>query len=148
MLSHISSTEAILWVEKMIVCPFLFQFQDFLFQSFRIHGSKPLNGSSKISSDGFVDDGNDELHFCCIPFDNSSSFLFHQGMMSNFSNQRVRRVRASIRQPFQLGEVDGLFAYFHLFIQSPFFREITDLVNILRSRFASVETDGAAVGGR
>ena len=52
MLSHISSTEAILWVEKIIVCPFSFSSRISCFNLSAFTGSKPLNGSSKISNDG------------------------------------------------------------------------------------------------
>ena len=50
--SQSSSTEAMLCVEKMIVAPFSFSCRISSLSISALIGSKPLKGSSKISSDG------------------------------------------------------------------------------------------------
>ena len=87
MLSHSSSTEAMLCVENNMVCPLSRNSNISRLSSLAFTGSKPLNGSSKISKGGSCSTVVMNCTFCCIPFESSSSFRCHQGMMSNFSNQ-------------------------------------------------------------
>ena len=73
----------------------ILQFENFFFQQFGIHRVESAERFVEDQKFRFVDDGDDKCIFCCIPLDSSSSFLFHQGMISNFSNQRINLVRAS-----------------------------------------------------
>ena len=52
------------------------------------------------------------------------------------------------RKPLQAGEEDGLFAHFHLFIQTALLGQIADAIDILRLDFAAVEDDFPLVGRR
>ena len=52
MWSHISSTDAMLWVENITVAPLSRRASISSLRRFALIGSKPLNGSSKMSSSG------------------------------------------------------------------------------------------------
>jgi len=82
-----NSTEDILCVEKITVAPLSRSSSISLFNKLALIGSKPLKGSSKISSSGSCNIVTMNCTFCAIPFDSSSTFLSHQAVISNFSNQ-------------------------------------------------------------
>lgn len=93
--SHISSTDAMLCVEKSTVAPLSRNCSISCLSSSALIGSKPLNGSSKMSSLGSWSTVVMNCTFCCMPFDSSHICLFHQADISNFSNQCFSRVVAS-----------------------------------------------------
>lgn len=63
------------------------QRQDFLFQQFGVQRVETAERLVKMSRGGRWSTVMTNCTFCCMPLESSSSFLFHQGMMSNFSNQ-------------------------------------------------------------
>lgn len=85
--SQSSSTDPILWVENMIVAPLSLISRISCFNRLALTGSKPLNGSSKISSLGLCITVVINCIFCCIPFESSSIFFFSQPFMSNLFSQ-------------------------------------------------------------
>ena len=93
--SQTSSTEDMLCVEKINVRPSALRRSISHLSCSALTGSKPLNGSSKMSSAGRCTTVMMNCTFCCMPFDSSSKRRFHQAMMSNRSNHSVRLARAS-----------------------------------------------------
>lgn len=96
MFSQRRSTESMLWVEKITVAPLFFSSKISFLSSSAFMGSNPLNGSSNISSSGSWSTVVMNWTFCAIPFDSSSTFLFHHVSISNFSNQYFSRLSASV----------------------------------------------------
>lgn len=101
MFSQSRSTESMLWVENITVAPFCFSSRISFLRSSALTGSKPLNGSSKMSSSGSWSTVVMNWTFCAMPFESSSTFLFHHDSISNFSNQYFSRLSASVLEsPF------------------------------------------------
>jgi hypothetical protein len=72
------------------------ELKDLLLQLFRIDRVKAReNGSSKTSKSGSCSTVMINCTFCAIPFDSSSSFRFHHGIIPNLSNQ-ARSLRHSL----------------------------------------------------
>ena len=93
--SHTSSTDDMLWVEKTIVAPASRSARISFLSRLALTGSKPLNGSSKISNSGSCSTVTMNCTFWAIPLLSSSTFLSHQPAMPNFSNHRFSRSVAS-----------------------------------------------------
>ena len=93
--SQTSSTEAMLCVEKISVRPSALRRSISRLSCSALTGSKPLKGSSKMSSAGRCTTVMMNCTFCCMPLESSSKRRFHQAIMSNRSNHSVRLARAS-----------------------------------------------------
>src|SRR6185369_339948 len=76
MSSQIFSATSIWWVEKMIVLPARFRSSTISFSNSTLMGSRPENGSSRISRSGSCSTAVMNWIFCCIPFDSSIDRLF------------------------------------------------------------------------
>ena len=127
----------------------IFQFEDFFFQQFGIYGVESAERFVEDQQLRFVDDGDDELYFLLHSFGQLFEFLVPPRHDIEFFEPAHQPCAGFlIGESFELRQVDGLFADFHFFIQSAFFRQVTDLVDIFRLELASVKTDKAAVGGR
>ena len=102
MWSHNSSTDDMLWVEKMIVAPLSRRARISSFKRLALMGSNPEKGSSKISNSGSCNTVTINCTFWAIPFESSSTFLSHHDSMPNFSNHTFSPFSASRRErPFR-----------------------------------------------
>ena len=101
MLSHISSTEAMLWVEKITVAPLSRRPSISFLSRVAFMGSNPEKGSSNIRSLGRCRTVIMNWTFCAIPLESSSTRLSHQDRMPNFPNHSLSSLAASDRlRPF------------------------------------------------
>ena len=86
-----------LCVEKIIVAPLSRRARISPLSRFALMGSKPENGSSKISSLGSWSTVAMNCTFWAIPLESSLTFLSHQLSMPNFSNHTFSLQVASLR---------------------------------------------------
>ena len=75
------------WVLSRMVVPSLLKRMISLRTRSALIGSKPLKGSSRINNFGLCITVVMNCTFCAIPLLNSSTFLFHQPVISQRSNQ-------------------------------------------------------------
>ncbi len=83
-----------LWVEKSTVAPRSRCSTTISFSRSTFSGSRPENGSSRISSSGRCSTVLMNWTFCCIPRDSSSTFLSAQPPSPSRSSQRLARSTA------------------------------------------------------
>ena len=93
--SQISSTDDMLWVEKMTVEPLSRKPRISSFKRLALIGSKPEKGSSKISSSGSCSTVTMNCTFWAIPFESSSTLRSHHDSMPNLTNHFLSRITAS-----------------------------------------------------
>ena len=111
----------------------IFQFQDFPFQQFSIDRIESGERFVEDQQLGFVEHGNDKLYFLLHTFGQFFQFFVPPwGDFKLFEPFLQAGSRFAAAQSFQLGQVNGLIAYFHFLVQSPFFRQVSDVEDIFR----------------
>ena len=97
MRSHMRSACSITWVENSTVRPSAAIATTMSFITCALTGSRPENGSSRITSSGSCSSAPANCTFCCMPLDRSSTFFCAQSLTPSRSSQACARLRASAR---------------------------------------------------
>lgn len=95
-----------------------------------------------------MEHGDDELDFLLHAFGEFfNGAVPPAGNVETFEPLAKVLLGSGLVETFEAGEVDGLLAHTHFFVEAAFFGEVTDMQNIVVGHRVTVEEDGAAVGG-
>ena len=132
--SHIFSALSMTCVLKITVLPRRLSSTTASLSACALIGSRPLNGSSRITRSGSCSSVAMNCTFCCMPRDSSSTFASPQSLSARreaeplepFVDARAPRSRAL--HAFELGEEQQHAAHLHLLVEAALFGQVADAV--------------------
>src|SRR5690554_7520527 len=111
---------------------FFLQFQNFFFQQVGIDGIEAAEGLIKDEQFGFVQNGYNKLHFLLHPLRELLHFFVPPGLNFKFFEPVFEPFQCrGARHAFKTGQVEGLFAHFHFFVEAPLFGQVAYAGNVL-----------------
>src|SRR5262249_9968352 len=150
--SHIFSALSMMCVLNTTVLPRRFSSRMASFSACALIGSRPLNGSSRMTRSGSCSSVAMNCTFCCMPRDSSSTLaspLFfprrrEPDRLDLFAAAGRARPRAP---PFALGEKQQAPPHLHLLIETALLGQIADLIQHLAIGVRPAEErDGSRIG--
>ena len=128
--------------------PFGFEAEDFAFEDVGIDRVEAAEGFVEDEELGVVEHGDDELDLLLHAFGEFfDGAVPPAGNVETFEPLAKVLLGSGLVEAFEAGEVDGLLAHTHFFVETALFGEVADMQDIVVGHGVTVEEDGAAVGG-
>lgn len=116
------------------------QTYNFIAKQIGVYGVESREGFVKNEQLGVVQHGYDELHFLSHSFGEFFDFLVPPtAYVETVEPLTESGSGIGLGEALELGEEEGLFAHFHLFVEAAFFRKITDVGHIGLGEWVAVE---------